>query len=80
MHTASMAPFNLPKRGLMALITAYQWTISPVLPKACRYAPTCSHYAHQAIERYGALKGSWLALKRIVRCAPWGGSGYDPVP
>jgi putative membrane protein insertion efficiency factor len=80
MHTAHMPTFNLPRRGLMALITAYQWTISPALPNACRYQPTCSHYAHQAIERHGALKGSWLALKRIARCAPWGGSGYDPVP
>ena len=80
MPIAHMSTFDLPRRGLMALITAYQWTISPALPNACRYQPTCSHYAHQAIERHGALKGSWLALKRIARCAPWGGSGYDPVP
>ena len=80
MTTADVSAQDLPKRGLMALITAYQWTISPALPKACRYEPTCSHYAHQAIDRHGALKGSWLAVKRIVRCQPWGGSGYDPVP
>jgi len=71
---------DLPRRGLLALITAYQWTIGPALPNACRYQPTCSRYAHQAIARYGALKGSWLAARRIARCQPWGGAGYDPVP
>lgn len=58
----------------------YKACISPMLPPACRYVPTCSEYAVQAIKKYGPLKGGWLALKRIGRCHPWGGSGYDPVP
>lgn len=58
----------------------YKACISPLLPPACRYVPTCSEYAVQAIKKYGPLKGGWLALKRIGRCHPWGGSGYDPVP
>jgi putative membrane protein insertion efficiency factor len=58
----------------------YQWTIGPAMPPACRYQPTCSRYAYQAIERYGAFKGGWLMLKRLARCQPFGGSGYDPVP
>jgi uncharacterized protein len=65
---------------LCGLIRAYQLLISPVLPPACRYLPTCSAYAAEAVERYGALTGTWLALKRLARCHPWGGSGYDPVP
>jgi putative membrane protein insertion efficiency factor len=64
----------------MGLIWVYQSTIGPALPAACRYQPTCSHYAYTAVERYGALRGSWLAAKRLARCQPWGGSGYDPVP
>lgn len=71
---------DLPKRGLIGLITVYQNTIGPALPQACRYQPTCSHYAQAAIARYGLFKGSWLAIKRIARCQPWGGHGYDPVP
>jgi putative membrane protein insertion efficiency factor len=69
-----------PRRLLLALIAAYQNTVGPALPPACRYQPTCSQYAYEAIQRHGALRGSWLALKRVLRCAPWGGSGYDPVP
>ena len=65
---------------LTALITVYQYVISPALAPRCRYYPTCSAYAKQAIERHGALKGSWLALKRLGRCHPWGDYGYDPVP
>jgi uncharacterized protein len=64
----------------MALIRIYQSTVGPALPAACRYQPTCSHYAYSAIERYGILRGSYLAIKRLLRCHPWGGSGYDPVP
>jgi len=64
----------------MGLIRVYQWTIGPALPPACRFQPTCSRYAYQAIERYGVFKGGWLMLKRLARCQPFGGSGYDPVP
>ena len=61
-------------------IRVYQLCISPVLPPACRYYPTCSAYAAEAIMTHGIFRGGWLALKRIARCHPWGGSGYDPVP
>lgn len=62
------------------MIRGYRRTVSPLLPPACRYHPTCSEYAHEAIARYGALKGGWLAVRRIGRCHPFGGSGHDPVP
>lgn len=58
----------------------YQYCISPLKPPTCRYTPTCSQYAVEAIKKYGPLKGIWLAIKRLLRCHPWGGSGYDPVP
>lgn len=58
----------------------YQLCISPMFPAACRYTPTCSQYALEALTVHGPLKGSWLAIKRIMRCHPWGGSGFDPVP
>lgn len=61
-------------------IKFYKLCISPLLPPSCRYTPTCSEYAMIAIRKYGVLKGGWLAFKRIMRCHPWGGSGYDPVP
>lgn len=61
-------------------IRFYRACISPLFPPSCRYTPTCSQYAIEAIERHGIFKGGWLALKRIGRCHPWGGSGYDPVP
>ena len=65
---------------LRILIRGYQLLLSPVLPGACRFYPTCSGYAAEAVARWGALRGSWLAVKRIGRCHPWGGSGLDPVP
>jgi putative membrane protein insertion efficiency factor len=65
---------------LLGAIRLYKFVISPVLPASCRYTPTCSSYAEQAIAKHGVLRGSWLAAKRIARCHPWGGSGYDPVP
>ncbi|MDO4216978.1 MAG: membrane protein insertion efficiency factor YidD [Bacteroidales bacterium] len=65
---------------MLALIAFYQNCISPLTPPACRYTPTCSQYAKEAITKYGPFKGGWLALKRILRCNPFGGSGYDPVP
>ncbi len=64
----------------VGLIRFYQICISPYLPNSCRYTPTCSQYALEAFRKYGPFKGFWLALKRILRCHPWGGSGYDPVP
>jgi putative membrane protein insertion efficiency factor len=69
-----------PGLVLLGLIRVYQTLISGGLPPACRFEPTCSRYAYAAIERYGALRGGWLAVRRLVRCQPWGGSGYDPVP
>ena len=68
------------RRFLIAVVRTYQVVISPWTPAACRYAPTCSSYAIEAIEKHGSGKGGWLALRRIGRCRPWGGSGYDPVP
>ena len=65
---------------MLALIAFYRTCISPLTPPACRYTPTCSQYAQEALKKYGAFKGGWLALKRILRCHPFGGSGYDPVP
>jgi putative membrane protein insertion efficiency factor len=65
---------------LVLLVRIYQYTLGPILPNACRYAPTCSQYAITAIKKYGPIKGAWLAAKRIASCHPWGGSGYDPVP
>jgi len=62
------------------LIKIYQRIISPILGPQCRYTPTCSNYALEAFKKYGVFKGGWLAVKRIARCHPWGGSGYDPVP
>lgn len=68
------------KRCLLAAIRAYQLTLSPWLGRACRFEPTCSEYAALAIQRHGPLRGVWLGARRICRCHPWGGSGYDPVP
>ena len=68
-------------RGAMiGAIRAYRLCLSPWLGRDCRYLPTCSAYAIDAIERFGTVHGGWLAAKRIARCHPWGGSGYDPVP
>jgi len=64
----------------LLLIKVYQTLISPFTPATCRYQPTCSHYAKEALEVHGFFKGGGLALKRIFSCHPWGGSGYDPVP
>lgn len=65
---------------LILPIKLYQYCISPLFPPACRYSPTCSQYAIEALKKHGPIKGLWLSLKRICRCHPWGGSGYDPVP
>ena len=69
--------FSWPLIGLLKL---YRVAISPWLGVNCRFQPTCSEYAIEAIREHGAVKGSWLAAQRIGRCHPWGGSGYDPVP
>ena len=62
------------------LIKGYQSFLSPLFPPTCRYQPTCSQYAVEALKKFGLFKGGWLAFKRILRCQPWGGSGYDPIP
>lgn len=68
------------KKLLLALLWVYRNMISPLKPATCRYSPSCSTYAVGAVHKYGPFKGGWMALKRIGRCHPWGGSGYDPVP
>jgi putative membrane protein insertion efficiency factor len=65
---------------LIGIIRAYQYLLSPWWGSQCRFTPTCSHYAVEALERHGALSGSWLAARRILRCHPWSAGGYDPVP
>ena len=65
---------------MLGLIQFYRYAISPLIPPRCRYTPTCSQYALEAVQKYGALKGGWLAAKRIARCHPLGGCGHDPVP
>ncbi len=69
--------FSFP---FIALIKLYQWIISPLLKPSCRYTPTCSQYGIEAFKKHGPIKGLWLTVKRISRCNPWGGHGYDPVP
>ena len=68
------------KKILMLIIRAYQLFLSPLFGSNCRYMPTCSHYTHQAIAQYGAIRGVWMGIKRILRCHPWVKGGYDPVP
>ncbi len=68
------------RRFLIILVRIYQGALSPYLGNSCRYTPTCSQYAIQAIEKYGPWKGGWMAARRIARCHPWGGHGHDPVP
>lgn len=70
----------MPAKLMLALIRFYQYAISPLIPPRCRFTPTCSQYAVEAVQKYGALKGGWLAAKRIARCHPFGGCGHDPVP
>lgn len=68
------------RRAVILPIRLYQLCLSPLLPPSCRFVPTCSAYAIEAITRHGLLRGGWLTLRRLARCHPWGGSGYDPVP
>ena len=65
---------------LIGMVRFYQQFISPFTPATCRFTPTCSRYTLEALQKHGAFRGSWLGVKRIVRCQPWGSSGYDPVP
>lgn len=67
-------------RILIGVVVFYQKAISPFTPASCRYTPSCSQYAKEALEKYGAVKGSWLSTRRLLRCHPWGGHGDDPVP
>jgi putative membrane protein insertion efficiency factor len=71
---------SLPRRILAALIRGYQAAISPLLPPSCRFHPSCSQYALEAVTRHGALRGGWLAARRLARCHPFHPGGYDPVP
>jgi len=71
---------SIVARGAALVIRGYQRFISPALPPACRFSPSCSQYTLEAIVRYGAIRGSWLGMKRVARCHPWNPGGYDPVP
>jgi putative membrane protein insertion efficiency factor len=73
-------PGRLLRQLVLLPIRLYQWVVSPLLPPACRYQPTCSAYAIEAIGRHGLIAGGWMTLRRLLRCHPWGGSGFDPVP
>jgi hypothetical protein len=71
---------NLAQRLLVGLIRGYQLVLSPFVGNQCRFTPTCSQYAREAVEKHGALKGSWMAVRRVSRCHPWHPGGHDPVP
>jgi hypothetical protein len=73
-------PFFIVSFIFIKIIRFYQLAISPILPDSCRYTPTCSQYSIEALQKYGPLKGSFLAIRRILRCHPWGGHGHDPLP
>jgi uncharacterized protein len=75
-----MAGTTLAARASLGLIGFYRRRISPLLPPACRYEPSCSAYGEEAIRKYGFARGGWLTLRRLARCHPFGGHGYDPVP
>ncbi len=72
--------FNPLLLALVGLVRAYRWAVSPFLMPSCRFAPSCSEYAIESLMRHGAFRGGYLAARRILRCHPWGGAGYDPVP
>jgi hypothetical protein len=67
-------------RCLAALVRGYRLVVRPIIPASCRFTPSCSQYALESLSRHGAGRGSWLTLRRLLRCQPWGGFGYDPVP
>ena len=70
---------SIAQRGLLILLRGYKWAVSPMFPPACRYVPTCSEYAMEAVERFGALRGGWMAVGRVLRCHPFVRGGFDPV-
>jgi putative membrane protein insertion efficiency factor len=73
--------WNFPRIIILALFRAYQATVSPTLPaNTCRFYPSCSHYGYQAVYKYGAIRGSWMAIRRVLRCNPFNPGGFDPVP
>lgn len=71
---------NVPAAALVLLARGYRSFVSPVLPRTCRFHPSCSRYAIEAVRTHGAIRGAWLAARRILRCHPWNGGGFDPVP
>jgi uncharacterized protein len=71
---------NLPRSAAISIVRVYQKLISPLFPPSCRFTPSCSSYAITSLQRYGVIRGGWLALKRVGRCHPWNPGGYDPVP
>jgi len=77
---SSREPGQVIASAMRAVLRGYQWFISPLLPAACRFHPSCSHYAEEAVQRHGALRGGWLAARRVCRCGPWHPGGFDPVP
>jgi putative membrane protein insertion efficiency factor len=79
-ESARPEPPSLVERALIGLVRGYQLLLSPISGPCCRHLPTCSEYTAEAISRHGVFRGSWLAVRRIARCNPWGSSGYDPVP
>jgi uncharacterized protein len=70
---------QIAKKTVLFLLRGYKWALSPIFPPSCRYVPTCSEYAMEAVERYGALRGGWMAAARLLRCHPFVKGGYDPV-
>lgn len=76
----SFAAPSLSARPLIAIVRLYQVVLGPLIGGQCRFRPTCSHYAIEALARFGAWRGTWLTVRRLMRCHPWGGSGHDPVP
>ncbi|WP_083921153.1 membrane protein insertion efficiency factor YidD [Hahella ganghwensis] len=71
---------QLPKKALLLIVQCYRYAISPMMGNHCRFYPSCSHYTFEAISRYGAIKGSYLGVRRLLRCHPWSTGGIDPVP
>lgn len=79
-EAAERANLNAGQRLALFALAAYKGVLSPILPSACKFYPTCSMYAKEAVERHGVMKGSWLAAKRLIRCRPFARGGFDPVP